>query len=95
MVANNLTRIANTISQGSTPVVPPINFGFNGGAGGGSSLTLQTWVPVELAWRGAVSAGVSMLADPFTGAEVIESFGNQTFVLVVGGTSLAPPMFSG
>jgi len=93
---NNLTRIANTISQGSTPVVPPINFGFNGGAGGGSSLTFaKPGFQSSLPGAARLVPDVSMLADPFTGAEVIESFGNQTFVLVVGGTSLATPMFSG
>ena len=93
---NNLTRIANTISQGSTPVVPPINFGFNVGAGGGPSLTFaKPGFQSSLPGAARLVPDVSMLADPFTGAEVIESFGNQTFVLVVGGTSLATPMFSG
>ena len=93
---NNLTRVAYTISQGSTPVVPPINFGFNGGAGGGSSLTFaKPGFQSSLPGAARLVPDVSMLADPFTGAEVIESFGNQTFVLVVGGTSLATPMFSG
>jgi len=38
---------------------------------------------------------ISMLADPFTGAEFIETIGGQLSVGVVGGTSLATPMFSG
>ncbi len=38
---------------------------------------------------------ISMLADPFTGVEVIETIGGQLSVTVVGGTSLATPMFSG
>jgi len=36
-----------------------------------------------------------MLADPFTGAEIIITLDNQLLVGVVGGTSLATPMFSG
>jgi subtilase family serine protease len=94
----NLTRIANRISQGSTPVVPPLNLGFQFGAGGGPSLTFA---------RPAFQAGLSvpgntrllpdiaMLADPFTGAEFIETVGGVLGVGVVGGTSLATPMFSG
>ena len=38
---------------------------------------------------------ISMLADPFTGVEIIETIGGQLSVGVVGGTSLATPMFSG
>src|SRR5260370_15239622 len=37
---NNLTRIANTLSPGPTPSVPPIHLGFQFGALGGSGLTL-------------------------------------------------------
>jgi subtilase family serine protease len=36
-----------------------------------------------------------MLADPFTGAEFIITINGQLLVGVVGGTSLATPMFSG
>ena len=38
---------------------------------------------------------VAMLADPFTGVELIITLDNQLLVGVVGGTSLATPMFSG
>jgi subtilase family serine protease len=38
---------------------------------------------------------VSMLADPFTGVEIIITLDNQLLVGVVRGTSLATPMFSG
>jgi subtilase family serine protease len=102
---NNLTRIANRVSQGSTPSVPPINdprlgLGFQFGAGGGASLTFaKPGFQSSLPGAARLVPDVSMLADPFTGAEVIETLatpsGNQTFVLVVGGTSLATPMFSG
>ena len=37
---------------------------------------------------------ISYLADPFTGAEFIVTEGGQTLIGVVGGTSLACPMFS-
>lgn len=36
-----------------------------------------------------------MLADPNTGAEFIETINGVTFVSVIGGTSLATPLFSG
>src|SRR5260370_41910378 len=38
---------------------------------------------------------LSMLADPFTGAEFIQTVGGVPSVGVIGGPSLATPMFSG
>ena len=38
---------------------------------------------------------ISMVADPFTGAEFIQTIAGQLGVGVVGGTSLSCPMFSG
>jgi subtilase family serine protease len=38
---------------------------------------------------------MSMVADPFSGAEFIQTVGGQLGVGVVGGTSLSCPMFSG
>jgi subtilase family serine protease len=38
---------------------------------------------------------IGWLADPFTGVEIIQTIGGTTFVGVIGGTSLACPMFSG
>lgn len=92
---NNLTRIADLMSLGSPPVVPPLQLGFQGGAGGGSSIlyakpSFQTGVPGAM--RGVPD--ISMVADPFTGAEFIQTVGGQLGVGVVGGTSLATPMFS-
>jgi subtilase family serine protease len=92
---NNLTRIADLLSLGSPPVVPPLHLGFQGGAGGGSSIlypkpSFQTGVPGTM--RGVPD--ISMLADPFTGAEFIQTVGGVLGVGVVGGTSLATPMFS-
>jgi subtilase family serine protease len=97
-----LTRIANRISEGSTPVVPPLNdpaqgLGFQFGAGGGESLTFAQ----PSFQNGFVPAGnrmvpdIGWLADPFTGVEIIQTIGGTTFVGVIGGTSLACPMFSG
>lgn len=94
---NNLTRIVNSVPRdGNTnPRNPPGPVIFNGGAGGGASLTFakpafQSGLP------GATRQvpDVSLLADPFTGAEFIETVGGQLSVSVIGGTSLACPMFS-
>lgn len=91
----NLTAIANRASAGSPPYAPPFNEGFLFGAGGGSSLTFA-----KPAWQTAPGAtrqvpDVSMLADPYTGAEIILTVGGQLSVGAIGGTSLACPMFSG
>ncbi len=92
---NNITRIADTVALGSPPVVPPLLLGFDGGAGGGASMIY----PKPAFQSGIVGStrqvpDISMLADSFTGAEFIETIGGQLEVGVVGGTSLATPMFS-
>jgi subtilase family serine protease len=94
---NNLTRIANTIAEGSTPVVPPLSLGFNGGAGGGASgffakPSYQASLPGDF----RLLPDIAFTADPFTGVEIVifdPSIGGQV-VEVIGGTSLACPMFS-
>jgi subtilase family serine protease len=93
---NNETRIADFASLGSPPMVPPLNFGFIFGAGGGTSLTFakpsfQSGIP----GAARMLPDISMVADPFTGAEFIQTVGGQLGVGVVGGTSLSCPMFSG
>jgi subtilase family serine protease len=93
---NNETRIANLIALGSPPVVPPLHLGFVFGAGGGTSLTFAK-PAFQSALPGAARMvpDISMVADPFTGVEIIETIGGQLFVGVIGGTSLSCPMFSG
>src|SRR5215469_10333177 len=92
---NNLTRIANRVSQGSTPVIPPLGLGFQGGAGGGTSAEFAKPVYQSgLPGNARLVPDISMLADPFTGAELIETFNGVTQVGVIGGTSLATPLFS-
>ena len=93
---NNLTRIAETNALGNAPVIPPLLLGFQGGAGGGASLTFA-----KPAFQSGLTGttrqvpDVSMLADPFTGVEFIETIDGQLSVGVIGGTSLATPLFSG
>jgi subtilase family serine protease len=95
---NNLTRIAETNALHNAPVNPPLHLGFQGGAGGGASVTFarpsfQNGLNVPGSMR--LVPDISMLADPFTGVEFIETINGQLSVGVVGGTSLATPMFSG
>jgi len=106
----NLTRIADTIALGSPPVVPPLKvlgdpsfnpnifLGFQFGAGGGESVvfarpSFQGGLSVPGATR--LVPDISMVADPFTGVEIIQTVGGQLSVGTVGGTSLATPVFSG
>jgi len=94
----NLTRIVDRVSLGSPPVVPPLHLGFQFGAGGGASLTFarpsfQSGLSVPGTTR--LVPDISMFADPFTGAEFIETINGQLSVGTVGGTSLATPVFSG
>ncbi len=92
----NITRLAN---PDGTPVVPPLNtppLGFQFGAGGGSSLSFakpdfQLGIPGNTRQE----PDVSLIADPQTGVEFIETpLGGQLSVGVIGGTSLASPTFS-
>jgi subtilase family serine protease len=96
----NFTRIAEPETKaGSAPTVPPLRFGFQDGAGGGTSLTFakpafQSGLPGTM----RMVPDISFLADPETGVEIIESVqtpnGPEPNVFVIGGTSLACPMFS-
>src|SRR6266853_4065586 len=98
----NLTRIADispsggAVADDNPPVVPPINFGFQFGAGGGTSLTFaKPAFQSGLPGTKRLVPDISMLADPFTGVEIIQTVDGQLSVGTVGGTSLACPMFSG
>lgn len=95
---NNLTRIAETNALNNSPVDPPLSLGFQGGAGGGASQafarpSFQSGLTV--AGNTRLLPDIALLADPFTGVEIIETLGGQLSVMVIGGTSLATPMFSG
>lgn len=97
---NNLTRIVDTIASGSPPVVPPLHQGFVGGAGGGpSGYFAKPRFQRTLRGKSRQLPDISYLADPFTGVEEIcdgNSCGGPPGpgVFVIGGTSLACPMFS-
>ena len=80
-----------------TPADPPVPLGFQFGAGGGVSRvfakpSFQSGLPGTM----RMTPDVSMLADPYTGVEIIESNPDGSLGIgVIGGTSLASPMFSG
>lgn len=86
---NNVTLLSN--AQNSI-VDPPLSKGLYGGSGGGTSALIgkPTWQS-KLTGTGRHQPDIAALADPFTGAIV---FANGE-VGVVGGTSLAAPIFSG
>jgi len=97
-----LTEIADKASLGSPPIDSanpgPFNEGFDAGGTGGFSDTYpkpfwQTGVPGDR--RG--TPDISWVADPFTGVEIIfstDSSGVDFGIEVIGGTSVACPMFS-
>jgi subtilase family serine protease len=90
----NLTRIADV--DPNPPIIPPLFIGFYFGAGGGTSgvwskPSYQGSLPGS--WR--LVPDIGFLADPYTGGEVVFTEGGQQGIAVVGGTSLACPMFSG
>lgn len=104
---NNFERLTtisptwNPADSAQNPIIPPLYRGFVFGAGGGESLTFSR--PSWQTGAGLPSNGmrmvpdVAMLADPYTGAEIVNiDQANPGFVTigVIGGTSLACPMFS-
>jgi subtilase family serine protease len=80
---------------------PPATGGFQGGAGGGTSLitAAPAWQTAFLGNAYRQQPDVAFDADPYTGAEVIITpdgvIGDPQYVEVIGGTSLAAPLFSG
>ena len=75
---------------------PPIQLGFQGGAGGGESVHYgkPSWQK-GLPGTGRQVPDVSALADPYTGFVIVyTSGGEQNFLAGIGGTSLASPVFT-
>ncbi len=92
---NNETRIADVTPN--PPVIPPLSLGFVFGAGGGASGFFgKPAYQSSLPGSKRQTPDIGYLADPFTGVELIvtdKTAGGQV-VGVIGGTSLACPMFS-
>ena len=74
---------------------PPLVFGFQGGAGGGISqyFKLPSY-QASLHGSGRQLPDVSALADPYTGVEILFTKKGQRYYVLIGGTSLATPIFS-
>jgi subtilase family serine protease len=93
----NLTRIADRISKGSPPDDPPLRLAFQfGGGGGTSNVVPQPSWQRSLGGSRRLQPDISWVADPYTGVEIIftgDAAGDQ-FIEVIGGTSVACPMFS-
>jgi subtilase family serine protease len=90
---NNITKIAGPTPN--PPVIPPLSLGFLFGSGGGvSGVWPKPSYQSSLPGNARLVPDIGYLADPYTGAEVIVTEGGQTGITVVGGTSLACPMFS-
>jgi subtilase family serine protease len=94
---NNITEIADTVALGSPPLLFPNNEAFDFGGGGGKSDVY----PLPNYQRGLGGStrkipDISWLADPFTGVEIVftSDAGGDLSIEVIGGTSLATPMFS-
>jgi subtilase family serine protease len=96
---NNAEQIVGPIASGSPPEDPPVPLGFVGGSGGGvSSVYRLPPFQASLAFWGRrrLLPDISWVADPFTGVELVVTYDSQGTQLVglVGGTSVATPMFS-
>ncbi|HET7500937.1 MAG TPA: S53 family peptidase [Kofleriaceae bacterium] len=94
----NETRVAATAAEGNAPQNPPLDLGFVFGAGGGTSLTFaKPGFQAGMPGARRLVPDIGMLADPFTGTEIIQTdtATGELTVGVIGGTSLACPLFSG
>jgi subtilase family serine protease len=92
-----LTEVVDTIALGSPPLDVPNNEGFYAGGTGGFSDTYPkpSWqVGVPGNRRG--TPDISWVADPYTGVEIIYTVdaGGDLNIGVIGGTSVACPMFT-
>jgi len=90
-------------SVGSTPIVPPLELGFQFGAGGGrSGFFAKPAFQHALPGTQRLVPDIAFDADPYTGVEIVcdgaSCFGlpagSGQQVAVIGGTSVACPMFS-
>jgi subtilase family serine protease len=90
---NNLTRL--TYTAPNPPYDPPDFIGFYAGAGGGSSMV---WAAPpfqsKLGQKYRQVPDIALLADPYTGVNIIITVSGAPQVQVWGGTSVACPQFS-
>jgi subtilase family serine protease len=93
----NVTEVADASTN--APIVPPASVGFIFGATGGTSTVYaKPAFQKRLPGKFRLQPDIAMNADPETGNEIIVTPtsvpGDDQFVEVFGGTSLAAPMFS-
>jgi subtilase family serine protease len=93
----NETRIADPTPN--PPTIPPLEFGFLEGSGGGeSTVYAKPKYQKQVKGKFRQTPDISMNADPETGVEIIVTPdsvpGDPAFVEVFGGTSLSSPMFT-
>ncbi len=89
---NNITRV-NSRAGGVDN--PPQLRGFVFGAGGGTSQYFaKPAFQSALQGTGRLVPDVAQIADPFTGVEIILTVDGQPSYEVIGGTSVASPVFS-
>jgi subtilase family serine protease len=97
-----LTEIADTVALGSPPIDSagpgPFNEGFDaGGTGGFSDAYPKPFWQAGVPGNRRGTPDISWVADPYTGVEIIfstDSTGLDFGIEVIGGTSVACPMFS-
>jgi subtilase family serine protease len=91
---NNETRLS--YPDPNPPYDPPLHLGFVFGAGGGTSaIWPKPAYQKSLGGSNRKVPDISYIADPYTGVNVIISIKGTTYLEVIGGTSLATPVFSG
>lgn len=93
----NETRIADPTPN--PPTIPPLEFGFLEGSGGGKALFYaKPKYQKHVKGKFRQTPDISMDADPETGVEIIVTpdsvSGDPAYVEVFGGTSLSSPMFT-
>ncbi len=83
------------LGQPSGVLDPPMVFGFQSGAGGGTSAFFkQPSYQSSLNGTGRQIPDVAALADPYTGVEILFTVNGTRYYQLTGGTSLATPIFS-
>jgi subtilase family serine protease len=87
----NLTLLGTSAG----PSNPLTQYGFLYGAGGGASTAFaKPAYQAALPGTGRQTPDIAALGDPYTGVEVLFTSGGTQFYILVGGTSLATPIFS-
>jgi subtilase family serine protease len=102
-ITDGVAKASQSAAFQNAPLDTPVKIGFIGGSGGGTSrLVAKPGFQKNLPGANRMVPDIAFLADPYTGVELIESAfdsnGNpepgKLGISVIGGTSLASPMFS-